>query len=61
MRKFQRLKEELKNSVELEIFPEQKKEIIGFIRIIFKKDIADEDFKKILKIQQLLEESKKDD
>ena len=56
----QRLKEALKSSEELEIFPEQKKELIDLIETYSKKEMSDEDLVKVLKIQQLLEESKKD-
>ena len=56
----QNLKEEVKNSVELEVFPEQKRDILNLIETYSQKEIADDDLKKILKIQQLVEESKED-
>ena len=56
----QRLKEELKSSEELEIFPDQKKELIDLIESYSKKEMSDKDLVKVLKIQQLLEESKED-
>jgi hypothetical protein len=56
----QRLKEGLKNSEELEVFPEQKKELIDLLESYSQKEISDEDLVKVLKIQQLLEESKGD-
>ena len=55
-----RLKEEIVKSGELEIFPDQKTELIRLIESYSEKDICDSDLVKILKIQQLLEESKED-
>ena len=52
-----RLKEEIIASEELEIFPEQKKEILDLIESYSDKRIGEEELKKILKIQQLIEES----
>jgi hypothetical protein len=54
----ERLKEGIANSEELEVFPEQKKELIDLIGTYSQKDMSDEDLIKVLKIQQLLEESK---
>ena len=53
-----RLKEEIKKSNELEIFPEQKKELLDLIESYSDRDVSEEDLIKILKIQQLLEESR---
>ena len=55
-----RLKEEIMKSGELEIFPDQKTELIELIESYSEKDMCDSDLVKILKIQQLLEESKED-
>ena len=55
-----RLKEEIIKSDELEIFPEQKKELIKLLESYAQKEMCDDDLIKILKIQQLLEESKED-
>ncbi len=55
-----KLKEEILKSEELEIFPEQKEEILNLIESYSQKEINEEDLKKILKIQQLIEESIKD-
>jgi phenylpyruvate tautomerase PptA (4-oxalocrotonate tautomerase family) len=55
------IKEELKTSVELEVFPEQKKELIDLVESFSCKEIGQQELTKILKIQELLEESKKDD
>ena len=52
------IKEELKNSTELEIFPEQKKELLNLVDSFSKKEIGQQELTKILKIQQLLEESR---
>ena len=57
----QNLQEEVKKSAELEVFPEQKAEILSLLETYSEKDIVDDDLKKILKIQQLIEESKEDD
>jgi len=54
------IKEEIKNSTELEIFPEQKKELLSLVDSFSKKEIGQQELTKILKIQQLLEESKED-
>ena len=55
------IKEELENSVELEVFPEQKQELLDLVESFSQKEIRQEELTKILKIQQLLEESQKDD
>ena len=55
-----RLKQEIISSDELEVFPEQKKELIDLLESYSEKEMADEDLIKVLKIQQLLEESKDD-
>ena len=55
-----KLKNEIKSSDELEVFPEQKKEIIDLLESYSSKDLGDSDLNKILKIQQLVEESKED-
>ena len=55
-----RLKDGVVNSEELEIFPEQKKELIDLIESYAQKEMSDDDLVKVLKIQQLLEESKED-
>ncbi len=55
------LKSEIENSQELEIFPEQKSEMLELIESYSKKELSDEELKKILKIQQLIEESKNND
>jgi hypothetical protein len=55
-----RLKEEIMKSGELEIFPDQKTELIELIESYSEKDMCDSDLVKILKIQPLLEESKED-
>jgi hypothetical protein len=56
----QRLKEEISNSVEMEVFPEQKTQVLELIESYSKKDLCEDDLVKILKIQQLLEESRED-
>ena len=55
------IKEELQNSVELEVFPEQKQELLSLVESFSEKEIGQQELTKIMKIQQLLEESKKDD
>ncbi len=55
------LKEELSSSEELEIFPEQKQEILNLLETYSDREITSDDLKTILKIQELIEESKKDD
>ena len=54
------IKEELRCSNALEIFPEQKKELLDLVESFSDKEIGEQELTKILKIQQLLEESKKD-
>ena len=55
-----RLKEEIRKSNELEIFPEEKKQLLDLIESYSGRDVSEEDLVKILKIQQLLEESGED-
>jgi hypothetical protein len=55
------LKGEIVISEELEIFPEQKQEILALIESYSERQLCDDDLKKILKIQQLVEESKEND
>ena len=55
------LKSEITISEELEIFPEQKQEILALIESYSERNLCDDDLKKILKIQQLVEESKEND
>ena len=55
------LRAEISESVELEVFPEKKEEILGLLETFGQKDIDQQDLTKIMKIQQLVEESKKDD
>ena len=54
------IKEELTNSVELEVFPEKKQELLDLVESFSEKEIGQKELTKILKIQQLLEESKED-
>jgi hypothetical protein len=54
------IKEELRESPELEIFPEQKKELLDLVESFSEKEIGQQELAKIMKIQQLLEESKED-
>tara|TARA_R100001163_G_C5057136_1_gene193640 strand:- start:762 stop:1577 length:816 start_codon:yes stop_codon:yes gene_type:complete len=54
------IKQELENSHELEIFPEQKQELLNLVESFSEKEIGQTELTKILKIQQLLEESKED-
>jgi hypothetical protein len=55
------LRAEIVESAELEIFPEKKEEILNLLETFSQKDIDQQDLTKIMKIQQLVEESKKDD
>ena len=57
----ERIKEEIKQSQELEVFPEQKQEILNLIGTYSEKELDSEDLTKILKIQQLVEEAKDND
>lgn len=54
------IKQELQESVELEIFPDQKRELLDLVESFSDKEIGQQELTKILKIQQLLEESKED-
>ena len=54
------IKKELNESQELEIFPEQKKELLDLVESFSQKEIGQQELTKIMKIQQLLEESKED-
>ena len=55
------LKKELQSSDVLEIFPEQKNEILDLIESFSNKKIDIDVLKSVIKIQELIEESKKDD
>ena len=55
------LKKEINSSEVLEIFPEQKTEILDLIESFSNKEIDVSLLKSIIKIQELIEESKKDD
>ena len=55
-----RLKEHVSQSEELEIFPEEKKQIADLLEEFSNRHINESDLEKILKIQQLIEESKND-
>jgi len=55
------LKKEITSSEVLEIFPEQKTEILDLIESFSNKEIDVSLLKSIIKIQELIEESKKDD
>ena len=55
------LRAEILESTELEIFPEKKEEILNLLETFSQKDIDQQDLVKIMKIQQLVEECKKDD
>ena len=55
-----RLKEYVSQSEELEIFPEEKKQIADLLEEFSSRHISENDLEKILKIQQLIEESKND-
>ena len=56
-----RLKTEISASEELEVFPEQKIKILNLLEDFAKKEVKEEELKKIMKIQHLLEESQKND
>lgn len=53
------LRAEISESVELEVFPEKKEEILGLLETFGQKDIDQQDLTKIMKIQQLVEETKR--
>ena len=55
------LKKELQSSDVLEIFPEQKNEILDLIESFSNKKIDIDVLTSVIKIQELIEESKKDD
>jgi hypothetical protein len=54
------IKEEIRSSEELEIFPDQKQELLDLVRTFSEKEIGQQELAKIMKIQHMLEESKKD-
>ena len=54
------IKEDLQNSDELEVFPERKQELLNLVDSFSQKEIGQQELTKILKIQQLLEESRED-
>ena len=55
------LKKELQSSDVLEIFPEQKNEILDLIESFSNKKIDIDVLTSVIKIQELIEDSKKDD
>jgi len=54
------IKKELNESAELEVFPEQKQELLDLVESFSEREIGQRELTKIMKIQHLLEESKKD-
>ena len=56
-----RLKRELDESIDMEVFPEDRTEIHSLLQGMKDRELVDSDFTKILKIQQLVEELKSND